>query len=86
MFQEHGFSTIYGRQRKDPGPRFLQQVARWLGAMVLPAAPAPTNGCQLSGSARRCVYESLDILKKHYISVKEEMLLQLTGINLEEGK
>lgn len=32
------------------------------------------------------LYESLDILKRHYISVKEEILLRLTGMNLEEGE
>lgn len=55
---------------EEPGPRSLQQVARWLGAVVVPAAPAPTTGWQLYGSARQCVCESLKILRKYYISVK----------------
>jgi len=47
---------------EDPGPRTLQQVARWLGVAVVPAAPTPT-GWQLYSGSRRLLCESMEILK-----------------------
>lgn len=57
-----------------------------MGAVVVPAAPVPTTDWKLYGSARRWLCESLDILKKHYTSTQEEVLVQLKGMDLEEGE
>ncbi|XP_067313523.1 high mobility group nucleosome-binding domain-containing protein 5-like [Pseudorasbora parva] len=70
---------------EEPGPRSLQKVARWLGGVVLPAAPSPTVGWKLYGSARRWLCDSLDILRNHYTSVQKEALEGLRAIDREEG-
>lgn len=54
--------------------------------VVVSAAPAPTTGWKIYGSARRWLCESLDILRKHYTSTQEEVLAQLKGMDLEEGE
>lgn len=71
---------------EEPGPRSLQKVARWLGVVVVPAAPAPTTGWQLFGSARRWLLESWGILKNHYTTAQREALAQLEGIDSEMGE
>lgn len=54
--------------------------------MVVSAALAPTTDWKLYRSARSWPCESLDILKKHYTSTQEEVLVQLKGMDLEEGE
>lgn len=73
-------------EEPGPGPKSLQRVAKWLGTVVVPAAPTPTTGWKLYGSARRWLDESLGILRTHYSSIQEEIWARLGRMGLEEGE
>ncbi|ROL44247.1 hypothetical protein DPX16_4316 [Anabarilius grahami] len=77
--------TNLGEAEEEPRPRSLQRVAKWLGAVVVPAAPTPTTGWKLYGSARRWLDETLGILRVHYGSIREEVRARLGRMDLEEG-
>ncbi len=49
----------------NPGLRSLQQVVRWRGYVMLPAAPTMAGGWQLR-NARKWLFEDFAILKTHY--------------------
>lgn len=60
-------------------------MAKWLGSVVVPAAPTPTTGWKLYGGARRWLDDSLGILRTHYSSIQEEIWARLSQMDLEEG-